>query len=167
MERLRMEVVEDVSLGWLVKRGGYRSCVTFGPELARIHWIRGRFGIVENFEKNGFAGFRFNVAFLAVVCLGFLLSAVVPVAAMATGVWGLAGGLLTYAAIALAIQANRRITGIPPWTAVLFGPCAVLFAWALTRSAVLTIWRGGVVWRGTLYPIKELRRGCVRWYRWA
>jgi hypothetical protein len=27
------------------------------------------------------------------------------------------------------------------------------------RSAVLTHWRGGVVWRGTLYPLDELRRG--------
>ena len=159
-----MEVVEDVSLGWLTKRAGYRSCVTFGPELARIHWIRGNFGIVDNFEKNGFAGFRFSVVFLAAVCLGFVMSAVVPVAAMFAGTWGLAGGLLTYAAIALAVQANRRITGISPWTAVLFGPSALLFAWALGRSAVLTLWRGGVMWRGTLYPIKELRKGCLQWY---
>jgi glycosyltransferase involved in cell wall biosynthesis len=164
MERMRMEVVEDVGLGWLVKRAGYQSCVTFGPGLARIRWIEGCFGVVTNFEKNGFAGFRFNLAFLVAACLGLALDAIVPVAAMFMGRWGLVAGLLTYAAIALTIQSNRRLTGVSPWTAVLFGPSAVVLAWAFARSAVLTLWRGGVVWRGTLYPLKELRQGCLRWY---
>ena len=167
MERLRMEVVEDVGTGWLVKRGGYRSAIVFGPGLARIRWIRGYFGLVTNLEKNGFAGFRFNVPFILGACLGLALDAVVPIGAMFAGVWGRAGGLLTYAAIAFIFQANRRMNGVSPWAAVLFGPSAAVLAWALARSAVLTLARGGVVWRGTLYPLKELRRGCLKWYRWS
>ena len=167
MERLRMEVVEDVGLGWLVKHAGHRSCVTFGPGLVRIHWIRGYLGLVTILEKNGFAGFRFNLGFLAAVCLGLVLDAVVPVAALFTGTWGLVGGLLTYAALALIFQANRRMNGVSPWTVVLFGPSAAVIAWAFVRSAILTLWRGGVVWRGTLYPLKELRQGCLRWNRWG
>ena len=161
MDRLRMEVVEDVGAGWLVKRAGYRSCVTFGPGLVRIRWIQGYFGIVSNLEKNGFAALHFNVGLLVVACLALLLSAVVPVAAMFAGVWGATGGLLTYMAIALTFQANRRITGIPPWAAVLYGPSMAVLAWAFARSAALTLWRGGVAWRGTLYPLKELRQGCL------
>ena len=164
MERLRMEVVEDVSLGWMVKRGGYRSAITCGLGMVRIRWIEGYFGAVGNFEKNGFAGLRFSLGMLAVVCIGFTLDAVVPVAGMFGGPWGVAAGLLNYAGIALCVQGNRRITGISPWAAVMFGPSAVVFAWALARSAVLTLWRGGVVWRGTLYPLKELKQGCLRWY---
>jgi hypothetical protein len=121
--------------------------------------------MVGYLEKNGFAGLRFSLGFLVVGCVALLISAVVPVAAMATGRWGLAGGLFTYAAIARAFQANRRITGITPWAAVLFGPSATVLAWAFARSAALTLWRGGVVWRGTLYPLKELREGCLPWNR--
>jgi hypothetical protein len=121
--------------------------------------------MVNNLEKNAFAGLRFSVGFLVVACLGLLMSVVVPVAAMAAGRWGLAAGLLTYAAIALTFQANRRITGISPWGALLFGPSAVVLVWAFARSGVLTLWRGGVVWRGTLYPLKELREGCLPWNR--
>jgi hypothetical protein len=164
MERLRMEVVEDVGTGWLVKRAGYRSCITFGPGLARIRWIRGYFGLVTNLEKNGFAGFRYDLAFILAACLGLALDAVVPIGAMFAGVWGVVGGLLTYAAIALIFQANRRMNGVAPWTVVLFGPSVAVLAWALLRSAFLTLGRGGVVWRGTLYPLKELRQGCLRWY---
>jgi hypothetical protein len=164
MEQLRMEVVEDVGLGWLVKRSGYRSCVTFGLGLARIRWIEGYFGAVKNFEKNGFAGLRFNVGFLALACLGFLVNALVPVAGLFAGPWGVAACLLNYAGIALVVQANRRITGISPVAALLFGPSTLVFAWAMAQSGALTLWRGGVVWRGTLYPLKELRAGCLRWY---
>jgi hypothetical protein len=104
------------------------------------------------------------VGLLAAGCLGLLTSAVVPIAAMATGGWGLAAGLFTYAAIALCFQANRRLTGISPWTAILFGPSVAVLAWAFARSGVLTLVRRGVVWRGTLYPLKELRQGCLQWY---
>jgi len=38
---------------------------------------------------------------------------------------------------------------------------ASIFAWIIARSTVVTLARGGVVWRGTFYPIEELRRGAV------
>jgi hypothetical protein len=38
---------------------------------------------------------------------------------------------------------------------------ALLFCWMIGRSAVATLWRGGVVWRDTFYPLEELRKGMV------
>ena len=38
---------------------------------------------------------------------------------------------------------------------------ALIFCWMMTRSAVTTLWRGGVVWRDTFHPIEELRKGMV------
>jgi hypothetical protein len=38
---------------------------------------------------------------------------------------------------------------------------ALLFCWMMARSAIATLWRGGVVWRDTFYPIEELRKGLV------
>jgi len=38
---------------------------------------------------------------------------------------------------------------------------AVLFSYMLLRSTVVTLWQGGVTWRGTFYPLEELRRGVV------
>jgi hypothetical protein len=35
---------------------------------------------------------------------------------------------------------------------------ALLFVYAMLRSAFLTLRQGGVIWRGTLYPLAELRR---------
>jgi hypothetical protein len=34
-----------------------------------------------------------------------------------------------------------------------------MFAYAILLSAVTTVRHGGVTWRGTLYPIEELKKG--------
>jgi 2-keto-4-pentenoate hydratase len=38
---------------------------------------------------------------------------------------------------------------------------AAVFIYMSVRATVGTILRGGVVWRGTFYPLKELRKGMV------
>jgi hypothetical protein len=38
-----------------------------------------------------------------------------------------------------------------------FPAAALVFLYAMVRSMVLTLVRGGVVWRGTFYPLRELR----------
>jgi hypothetical protein len=29
------------------------------------------------------------------------------------------------------------------------------------RSTIVTLWKGGIDWRGTFYPLEELKRGAV------
>ena len=50
---------------------------------------------------------------------------------------------------------------IPAYYFVLHPVGAALFVYTMLRSMALTLWRGGVVWRGTFYPLEELRRGMV------
>jgi glycosyltransferase involved in cell wall biosynthesis len=162
-EKLRMEVVEDMTLGWMVKRAGGRSIVALGPGLVNIRWIEGIFGIVGNMEKNGFAIFRFRVGLALAASLGLLLHAVLPLVAIAAGGWTMVAGLLTYASIALMFHANRRLNGVWPLAAVLFAPATAIISFGILRSVVLTLGRDGVNWRGTHYPLSELRKNAVRW----
>ena len=82
IEAVRLEVVEDVSIGWLVKHHGFQSIVAVGPGQTSIRWFNGASGLVANLEKNGFAAFRFNLpAVLITVCaLGVQVS--LPIAAL-------------------------------------------------------------------------------------
>ncbi|MGA2219195.1 MAG: glycosyltransferase family 2 protein [Terracidiphilus sp.] len=163
MTALRMEVVEDLGLAWMVKRAGGRSILALGPGLATIRWIRGTFGIVNNMEKNGLAIFRYRTGLAVAACAGLALQATVPLLAMAAGEWATAAGLLTYAGIALTFHANRRMNAVPAVAAILFAPAAAIIGYGFLRSVVLTHWRDGVTWRGTHYPLSDLRRNAVRW----
>jgi glycosyltransferase involved in cell wall biosynthesis len=162
-ESLRMEVVEDLTLGWMVKRAGGRSFVALGPGLVNIHWIDGMFGIVGNMEKNGFAVFRYRLGLALAACLGLMVHAVLPLVAMVAGGWAMLAGVVTYASIALMFHANRRLNGVTPLAAILFGPATAIISFGILRSVVLTLWRDGVNWRGTHYPLSELRRNASRW----
>jgi hypothetical protein len=90
--------------------------------------------------------------------VGLAVQIVLPLVAIASGGWLTVAGLLIYVGIAGTIAANRSVNQAPVWTAVLFGPATAVLLFALVRSMVLTLKRNGVVWRGTLYPLDELRR---------
>jgi len=167
LKRMRMEVVEDVSLGFLIKGAGFKSSVALGPGLVRIRWMRGFFGIVGNMEKNGFAGFRYKLRVAVPAVLALLLQGVIPLATMFMGGWGIAAALLTYAGIAMTMIGTRKLSGISPLAALLYSPCILVVAWALGRSVALTMARDGVVWRESYYPLKELRQNAVEWNRAA
>jgi hypothetical protein len=50
---------------------------------------------------------------------------------------------------------------VSPAYALTFPIGTLIFVWMLARSAIVTLWTGGVTWRGTFYPLKELKRGVV------
>lgn len=157
-ESLRMEVLEDLRLGVEVKRHGLRQRVAFGRDLVRVRWVVGATGAVRNITKNVFAAFRFRIrltlcagAALAVFCLG-------PIAALAGNGWMRASGLLVLLMLFLLYRYYRRYTGIAAWYALTSPLATCLTLYAIVRSTALTLLRGGVLWRGTLYPLDELRK---------
>lgn len=157
-ESLRMEVLDDLRLGWKVKRAGMRQHVALGPGLVRIRWIEGALAVVRLTEKNGFSVYRYRVGLTLLAAAGLALDAALPLAALVAGGWTALAGVLTYAAIAAVYAANRRVTQVSAWHAALFAPAVAVVTYAFLRAAVLTRARGGVKWRGTLYPLRELRR---------
>ncbi len=157
-DALRMEVLDDLRLGWLVKRSGFRQCVVVGHNLVRLRWLRGPLAVIGLAEKNAFAAYRYNVALTLLACLGMLVAALLPLMAIFAGGAALIAGLLCYLAVALIFWGNRKVTPAPAWLAVLYAPATMVVLYALLRSMLLALARQGVDWRGTRYPLKELRR---------
>jgi glycosyltransferase involved in cell wall biosynthesis len=154
---LRMEVLEDLRFGWKLKRAGYRQRVVLGPELAAVRWSQGAWGVVGNLEKNLFALYRFKVGTTLFACLGLAVQIIWPLAALWAGGWARAGAIVLYISIAGLYIASRKVTRVSPWYVLLYPLAAGLFLFAHVRSVGLALWRGGVVWRGTLYSLKQLR----------
>jgi hypothetical protein len=149
-------------LGWKIKRAGFAQRVALGAGLVRIRWIDGALGIVGLLEKNGFAVARFRLEVALFAMAAMALQILLPLAALAVGGWAAVAGLLTYAFTGLAYFAMRRVSHVSPLLALLFAPATGILCFALARSVALALWRGGIVWRGTRYPLDELRRNAER-----
>jgi hypothetical protein len=160
--RLAMEVVDDMKLGKLVKDAGLRSGVARCGDAVRVHWHSGVGNIVRGTTKNLFAVSGFRLWLTIVQVSGVLLMFVFPLIALAfTHGWGRAFDLISIG-VPLIAEAGLAIEfSAPPAYALTYPIGALIFVWMMARSAIVTMWQGGVVWRGTFYPLNELRRGVV------
>ncbi len=158
-EAAPLEVLEDLRLGYAIKRSGFRQRFVLGRGLIQVHWAPGAFGMVRNLTKNIFATFRFRLSLLLGAWLGLFLLCFAPLAALG-GPWPIrsAGVVSLLMIAALYALASRYYTRIRLEYILTFPVAAALVLYAMLRSTVVTLLRGGVVWRGTFYPLGELRR---------
>jgi len=157
-----MEVVDDMKLGKIVKQAGFRSCVGLAEDAVVIRWHAGLGNLVRGVTKNFFAAAGYNLALASMAAGGLLLLNVAPFVAITFGhgwIRVFAGAAVV---IALCLHAGVDLMmRVSPLYALTHPIGAVLFCYMLLRSTVITLWDGGVTWRGTFYPLEELRRGVV------
>jgi len=160
--RLRMEVIEDMKLGKLIKLAGYRSGVAVAHDMVRVRWHAGVGNVIRGVTKNFFAACHYSAFFALGAMMLPLLMSVLPFfgLAFAAGWARLFAGIAVGCAVAIHC-AMIGSTDASPLYGFTHPLGALLFLWMLGRSAIATLWRGGVVWRGTFYPIEELRKGMV------
>jgi hypothetical protein len=160
--RLALEVIDDMKLGKLVKQAGCRSGVGLADGRLRLRWYAGLRGVVEGLTKNMFAGFGYRVGKALATVGGALALSVAPfVAAVAAG--GAARWLAGIAALAACTAQAVVLAGMDavPLYGLLHPLGALVYIYIVLRSMLLTLGRGGIVWRNTYYRLEELRRGLV------
>jgi hypothetical protein len=156
---MRLAIVDDLALGKAVKEHGFAQRAIRGPGLASLHWASGALGVVNNLTKNFFALMRYNwmislgaVLSSAFVGLGPLLGVIfAPRAAK----FGFAIALLANAIIYLRME---YFTGVSPIYFFTHPLAVILVMYTMLRSTFITLWQGGVIWRGTKYSLDELRQ---------
>ena len=178
---LPLEVADDMKLGKLLKAHGTRSGVVSAAGWISVRWVVGLRGIVEGLTKNSFAGLEFRLGTVVLSVILQLVGSVSPSFGLFAGgpaavTSGLALACMGLAAAAVAppesadggrqtVFSPGRLTAPRRLLSALWGLAfplaALIFAYILIRSTWLTYRRGGVLWRGTLYPLEELRRGGV------
>ena len=161
-EALRFEVLDDMKLGKVVKNAGYAQRVVFGADLISIRWAKGAMGVVNNLTKNFFAILSFQWWRALLSCGGLAFLNLMPF----LGVWLAHGWARLPYAVALfcmfMIYGGMSLkSAVPPYYFFLHPVSTTLFVYITLRSMVLTLSRSGVVWRGTFYPLEDLRKGMV------
>ncbi|MGH9750900.1 MAG: glycosyltransferase [Candidatus Polarisedimenticolia bacterium] len=172
---LRMDPGDDFKLGRLLKESGARQRLWDGVGLIRCPWHRGVARIVRGLEKNFFAGLDYSAFLLVTLTLGLLFVTLAPPFLPFAGTAQVAGTpgwfrvliwtppALQAAALMIAagVQTGRQ-GGNPVLLALLYPAALLVLLYAAWNSACATLRRGGIVWRGTFYPLADLRRGLVR-----
>lgn len=150
---------DDLRLGQRVKRAGLRQYVLLGDRLMSVEWYTSLGEAIRGLEKNTFAGMEYNLGMVIGSLLAMLAIMVWPFLAIffthGVSLWLYGGAILLQLAVfALSndLRGGRILLLMPGYPIY-----ALLFIYTITRSTWLTLRNGGITWRGTFYPLKELR----------
>ena len=156
-EPLRLRPDDDLKLGKLMKSGGF-SEIVLGAGALSVSWYASVGEFIRGLEKNAFAGVDYRVSLILGALLVHGVGVFWPLLALAavTGpawwLWLASVGVM----LGVAVD-NHRFDG-GRWWHGLFLPLGIaVMDYVLVRSMVLTFWRGGIIWRGTHYPLADLK----------
>ena len=161
-EALRMEVLDDMKLGKVVKNAGFAQRNVFGADLISIRWANGARGVVDNLTKNFFAVLSFQWWRALISAFGLVFLNLMPF----LGLWLAHGWARLPYAVALVSMFLIYVgmswrSKVPAYYFLLHPVSTALFVYTLLRSMFHALWNDGIIWRGTRYPLEELRKGMV------
>jgi glycosyltransferase involved in cell wall biosynthesis len=161
-EPIKLDILDDVKLGKLLKRTGSSSCVLRAADGLRIRWQSSAWACITGLEKNAFASANYSVAQLLWICGVTTFVFCGPV----VGATFAGEARLGYVAAAvlshLLYGFNAWLFGHSFWLFPMLMPSGLAFVFAFLRSGWITLRQGGVQWRDTFYTLEALRRGVFR-----
>lgn len=158
---LKMDVLDDVALGELLRRAGARRGFLAADEGVSLTWYESLGAALRSFDKNFFGGvarYSFARAILFVV--------VMPLIYLAPWLLLTGGPLPGWPLLALAFvlhlwgSAVAAVRLRSELLHALLAPVAQLFGVVpMVRGALSALRQGGISWRGTRYSLVALRAG--------
>lgn len=162
MARIPLRPDDDIMLAKILKRSGASQHILTGQGMLSVKWYSTLPELIAGFQKNAFAGLKYSVLLVVASVLGTITLGIWPFVAVfvTTGLTQLLNVgscilLMTMYAGGAAIQKNR------PWLAPAYPLAAAIFAYVLINATARTIFQRGISWRGTHYPLDELRRNRI------
>jgi glycosyltransferase involved in cell wall biosynthesis len=157
---LSMRPDDDLRLGMLVKMRGFKQRVLAGAKRIEVEWYPTLGAAVRGLEKNLYSGFGYR---LPLAILGVAMQLFLIVFPLIAPLWSRGPALGIYVLADLFLVASylmyiRRFNDEEGWDALVLPVSAFLLSLTCIRSVTLAHVRKGVFWRGTFYPLDELRR---------
>lgn len=153
---------DDLKFGKLLKRRGYRSDVLKGQGMVSVEWYRSVPELIQGLMKNMFAGMEYRVSFVILATIASLLIHLWPWIGMwvATGVPQVLYALTIFMMVG-SFGIAMAPFGVRPWHGLLLPFTIALLVYIQCRATILTLWQGGIYWRGTFYSLEILKNNRV------
>ncbi len=149
---------DDIKLGKLMKSGGFSEFV-FGAGALSVAWYASVGELVRGLEKNAYAAVDYRWWLPPLGVLALAAGVLWPLAALfaTTGpAWWCYAGTVAVMLVLGCVQ--PRFTGGRWWHGLFLPAGLVVIVGAALRSMAVTLRAGGIRWRGTFYPLRELKR---------
>ncbi|MGD8189353.1 glycosyltransferase [Brevibacillus ginsengisoli] len=155
---IRMRPDDDLKLGERVKRLGYKQDFGLAEEILRVEWYPSILDMMRGLEKNTMAPFEYRASLLLLGLIPLSLLYLLPfIGLFVTSGWNRAVYLLMFFCCLLYFSLHDRFSFRSVVYYLLFPILVPLFIYTLGRAAILMWKRGGIIWRGTLYPLETLK----------
>lgn len=159
-QAIALNPVDDVELGRLVKKyGGHQDCL-FGYNSISVKWYGSIPEMVQGLEKNILPFCGYSLAKIIAASAVLIILRIWPMLALFL-VHDII--LLTLNALLIAMQAGLAITAainssIPVRHVIWLPISPFIGLYILWNSTIKTIFRRGIIWRGTFYSLDELQK---------
>ncbi|MGD6993594.1 glycosyltransferase [Sutcliffiella horikoshii] len=157
---IKMRPDDDLMLGRQIKEAGKKQHLALALTHLEVEWYPDLRSALVGLEKNTFAGLFYSYFMVLFAISGLFLSQLFPFIALivTTGTTQLIF-LLSILMLFLAYNqtANKMAKGANIYLTV-FPITVLLFIYSIARATILTLYRGGIIWRGTFYSIKQLKK---------
>ncbi|HEX4960748.1 MAG TPA: glycosyltransferase [Thermoanaerobaculia bacterium] len=161
-QRIAMRPDDDLKLGKLLKTSGFRQEMTFGRGMLRVEWYRSVRELIQGLTKNAFPGVDYQLSVVALTTVIQLILLVWPFLAVFLTPGGTRWlNLASVAVLVFLCWLNAPLAGVRRWHGVGFPLATLLFLYILWRSTLSILWHGGIDWRGTHYPLADLKANKV------
>jgi glycosyltransferase involved in cell wall biosynthesis len=159
---IAMRPDDDLKLGKLVKKMGFRQDVVYGRDVIVVEWYSSVREMIDGLMKNAFAGVNYSLMAVAGSTLALFLLNVWPFIAV-TMTDGLTRALygVSVLLIVLIFRISARYNGARLLYVLAYPAAALLFCYIIWRSALMAVFRGTITWRGTAYPLAQMRANRV------
>ncbi len=150
--------IDDIILGKTLHESGFLQDCLRGEAFVTVDWYRNLGDMIGGLMKNVFAFYNFNIFFSLAGAGIILFFSIFPF----LGVFFCSGlpklvCLLTVACKASVFLLNSRAMKQPPGYVLWLPIAVVVLLYISLRATVKTLKDDGIYWRGTYYPLQQLR----------
>ena len=164
---IRLCPVDDVLLGRLIKEAGGRQECLNGRDCITVPWYGSVSEMMQGLQKNLFAAIDYRLSRLVLASILILCCTILPF-------WGVVLAdnptrmvclaVLTVTGLSQSIAA--RTLGVPLSCLRWYLLTPYLKLYMMWQAVLVTLVWGGIVWRGTFYPLTELKKNMVPLWPW-
>lgn len=161
-QRISLRPDDDLKLGKIIKRAGFNQEYRQAIGDLRLAWYPSVPAFIHGLEKNVLAGMDYRVGALLLILALQLALGLLPWALLLASDPLVRG--LTLATVLASLTSFSRFLKYSETSvllALLEPIILLLFVFTCARSTVLALVRGGIIWRGTFYPLHVLRQNVI------